>query len=124
VPNIIQEWFCRAAIRHGGMENNRHARQGAFFRRRRCLLTAGAAGAGFAAAQSARGLRFLDCECCAPRESGPVFGSAQSSGSAAQGKGIGSPGSLCSSLLGLANAKLDGEAAVAKREDSASGKTQ
>ncbi|AUX79172.1 P-type conjugative transfer protein TrbL [Sinorhizobium fredii] len=106
VPGIIQGVVHGASV-SGGMEAIRHGGQAASFVAGAAFLTAGAAGAGFAAAQAARaagssvmGSAFIGV--------GAGIGSAgKAAGSAAKEKAIGSPGAYAGSLLGLANAKLD-----------------
>ena len=106
VPNIIQGVVQGASVT-GGMETVRHGGQTASFATGAALLTAGAAGAGFAAAQSARA-GGSSVAGATLRGIGASFGSgAKAAGSAAKEKAIGSPGAYAGSILGLANAKLD-----------------
>jgi len=106
VPNIIQGVVQGASVT-GGMETIRHGGQTASFTTGAAFLTAGAAGAGFAAAQSARA-GGSSVAGATLRGIGASFGSgAKAAGSAAKEKAIGSPGAYAGSILGLANAKLD-----------------
>lgn len=106
VPNIIQGVVQGASVT-GGMETIRHGGQTASFATGAAFLTAGAAGAGFAAAQSARA-GGSSVAGATLRGIGASFGSgAKAAGSAAKEKAIGSPGAYAGSILGLANAKLD-----------------
>jgi len=106
VPNIIQGVVQGASVT-GGMETVRHGGQTASFATGAAFLTAGAAGAGFAAAQSARA-GGSSVAGATLRGIGASFGSgAKAAGSAAKEKAIGSPGAYAGSILGLANAKLD-----------------
>ncbi|ATU95401.1 P-type conjugative transfer protein TrbL [Phyllobacterium zundukense] len=107
VPNIIQGVVQGASV-SGGMEAIRHGGQAASFGAGGAFLAGGAAGAGFAAGQAARaaGSSFAGA---ALRGMASGIGSAvHATGSAAKEKAIGSPGAYAGSLLGLANAKLDG----------------
>lgn len=107
VPNIIQGVVHGASVT-GGMETIRHGGQAASFAAGAATLAAGAAGAGAAAAQSARAAGSSTAG-AALRGIGAAIGSgAKAAGSAAKEKVIGSPGAYAGSLLGLANAKLDG----------------
>jgi type IV secretion system protein TrbL len=107
VPNIIQGVVQGASVT-GGMETIRHGGQAASFAAGAAMLAAGAAGAGAAAAQSARAAG-SSAGGAALRGIGAAIGSgAKAAGSAAKEKAIGSPGAYAGSLLGLANAKLDG----------------
>lgn len=107
VPNIIQGVVQGASVT-GGMETIRHGAQAASFAAGAATLAAGAAGAGAAAAQSARAAGSSTAG-AALRGIGAAIGSgAKAAGSAAKEKAIGSPGAYAGSLLGLANAKLDG----------------
>jgi len=106
VPNIIQGVVQGASVT-GGMETIRHGGQAASFAAGAAFLTAGAAGAGYAAAQSARAGGSSTAGATL-RGIGASFGSgAQAAGSAAKEKAIRSPGAYAGSILGLANAKLD-----------------
>lgn len=107
VPNIIQGVVQGASVA-GGMESIRHGGQAASFAAGGAFLAAGAAGAGFAAGQAARAAGSSTAS-AALRGIGASFGSgAKAAGSAAKEKAIGSPGAYAGSILGLANAKLDG----------------
>lgn len=107
VPGIIQGVVQGASIT-GGMETIRHGGQAASFTAGAAMLAAGAARAGGAAAQSARSAGSSTAG-AALRGIGTAIGSgARAAGSAAKEKAIGSPGAYAGSLLGLANAKLDG----------------
>lgn len=106
VPNIIQGVVQGASVTRG-METISHGGQTASFATGAAFLTAGAAGAGFAAAQSARA-GGSSVAGATLRGIGASFGSgAKAAGSAAKEKAIGSPGAYAGSILGLANAKLD-----------------
>jgi type IV secretion system protein TrbL len=107
VPNIIQGVVQGASVT-GGLETIRHGGQAASFAAGAAALAAGAAGAGAAAAQSARAAGSSTAG-AALRGIGAAIGSGtKAAGSAAKEKAIGSPGAYAGSLLGLANAKLDG----------------
>ncbi|WP_425624847.1 P-type conjugative transfer protein TrbL [Agrobacterium radiobacter] len=107
VPGIIQGVVQGASVT-GGMETIRHGGQAASFTAGAAMLAAGAARAGGAAAQSARAAGSSTAG-AALRGIGTAIGSgARATGSAAKEKAIGSPGAYAASLLGLANAKLDG----------------
>lgn len=107
VPGIIQGVVQGASVT-GGMETIRHGGQAASFTAGAAMLAAGAARAGSAAAQSARSAGSSTAG-AALRGIGTAIGSgARAAGSAAKEKAIGSPGAYAGSLLGLANAKLDG----------------
>ncbi|SCY89303.1 P-type conjugative transfer protein TrbL [Rhizobium sp. NFACC06-2] len=107
VPGIIQGVVQGASVT-GGMETIRHGGQAASFTAGAAMLAAGAARAGGAAAQSARSAG-SSTGGAALRGIGTAIGSgARAAGSAAKEKAIGSPGAYAGSLLGLANAKLDG----------------
>lgn len=107
VPGIIQGVVQGASVT-GGMETIRHGGQAASFTAGAAMLAAGAARAGGAAAQSARSAGSSTAG-AALRGIGTAIGSgARAAGSAAKEKAIGSPGAYAGSLLGLANAKLDG----------------
>jgi type IV secretion system protein TrbL len=106
VPNIIQGIVQGASV-SGGMESIRHGGQAASFAAGGAFLAAGAVGAGFSAAQSARA-GGSSVAGAALRGMGASFGAgASAAGSAAKEKAIGSPGAYAGSILGLANAKLD-----------------
>lgn len=107
VPNIIQGVVQGASVT-GGMETIRHGGQAVSFAAGAATLAAGAARAGGAAAQSARAAGSSTTGATV-RGIGMAIGSgARAAGSAAKEKVIGSPGAYAGSLLGLANAKLDG----------------
>jgi type IV secretion system protein TrbL len=107
VPTIIQGVVQGATVT-GGMESIRHGGQGASFSAGAAFLAAGAAGAGYAAARSARAAGSSTAGAGA-RGIAASFGSAaRATGSAAKEKAIGSPGAYAGSILGLANAKLEG----------------
>ncbi|MCZ4432011.1 P-type conjugative transfer protein TrbL [Agrobacterium sp. SOY23] len=107
VPGIIQGVVQGASVTVG-METIRHGGQAASFTAGAAMLAAGAARAGSAAAQSARSAGSSTAG-AALRGIGTAIGSgARAAGSAAKEKAIGSPGAYAGSLLGLANAKLDG----------------
>ncbi len=106
VPNIIQGVVQGASV-SGGMETIRHGGQAASFAAGGAFLAAGAAGAGFNAAQAARAAG-SSVTGAALRGMGAGIGSAgKAAGSAAKEKAIGSPGAYAGSIMGLANAKLD-----------------
>lgn len=107
VPTIIQGVVQGATVT-GGMESIRHGGQGASFSAGAAFLAAGAAGAGYAAARSARAAGSSTAGAGA-RGIAASFGSVvRATGSAAKEKAIGSPGAYAGSILGLANAKLEG----------------
>lgn len=106
VPNIMQGVVQGASVT-GGMEVIRHGGQAASFAAGGLALAAGGASAGAAAYSTARsgGASFGSAALSALKGAGSV-GSALAS--AARDKTIGTPGAYAGSLLGLANAKLDG----------------
>ncbi|HEV7434101.1 MAG TPA: P-type conjugative transfer protein TrbL [Pseudorhizobium sp.] len=107
VPSIIQGVVQGVTVT-GGTESIRHGGQGASFAAGAAFLAAGAAGAGYAAARSARAAGSSTAG-AGVRGIAASFGSAaRAAGSAAKEKAIGSPGAYAGSLLGLANAKLEG----------------
>ncbi|MCW0021375.1 P-type conjugative transfer protein TrbL [Rhizobium sp. BT-226] len=108
VPNIMQGVVQGASV-SSGMEAIRHGGQAATFATGGAFLAAGTVGAGFAAAQAARAAG-SSVAGAALRGIGAGVGSgARAAGSAAKEKAIGSPGAYAGSILGLANAKLDGK---------------
>lgn len=107
VPSIIQGVVQGASV-SGGMESIRHGGQAASIAAGAGFLASGAARTGLAAGQSARAAG-SSLAGAALRGFGAGFGAASSAaGSAAKEKAIGSPGAYAGSILGLANAKLDG----------------
>ncbi|MEB2846613.1 P-type conjugative transfer protein TrbL [Endobacterium cereale] len=107
VPTIIQGVVQGASVT-GGMETIRHGGQAATFAAGAAMLAVSSGQAGVAAAQSARAAGSSTAG-AALKGMGTAFGSGMSAtGSAAKEKAIGSPGAYAGSLLGLANAKLDG----------------
>jgi len=107
VPSIIQGVVQGASVT-GGMESIRHGGQAASFAAGAAMLAVSSGRAGVAAAQSARAAGSSTAG-AALKGIGTAFGSGMSAtGSAAKEKAIGSPGAYAGSLLGLANAKLDG----------------
>ncbi|KAA3448154.1 P-type conjugative transfer protein TrbL [Mesorhizobium sp. SARCC-RB16n] len=107
VPNIIQGVVQGASV-SGGMEAIRHGGQAASFAAGGAFLAGGAAGAGFAAGQAARAAGSSFAGAAARGVGTGIWAAGQAAGSAAKEKAIGSPGAYAGSLLGLANAKLDG----------------
>ncbi len=107
VPTIIQGVVQGASV-SGGMEAIRHGSQAASFAAGGAFLAAGAAGAGFAAGQSARAAGSSFAGAALRGMGAGVWSAGAAAGSAAKEKAIGSPGAYAGSLLGLANAKLDG----------------
>ncbi|ULJ82706.1 P-type conjugative transfer protein TrbL (plasmid) [Rhizobium sp. C104] len=107
VPPIIQGVVQGASV-SGGMEAIRHGGQAASFAAGGAFLAGGAAGAGFAAGQSARSAGSSFAGAALRGMSAGVWSAGSAAGSAAKEKAIGSPGAYAGSLLGLANAKLDG----------------
>lgn len=109
VPTIIQGVVQGASVT-GGMETIRHGGQAASFAAGAAMLAISSGRAGIATAQSARAAGSTTAG-AALKGFGSVLGSGLSAaGSAAKEKAIGSPGAYAGSLLGLANAKLDGNA--------------
>ncbi|MDP9838595.1 type IV secretion system protein TrbL [Neorhizobium huautlense] len=107
VPTIIQGVVQGASVT-GGMETIRHGGQAASFAAGAAMLSVSSGRAGVAAAQSARAAGSSTVG-AALKGIGSALGSGMSAtGSAAKEKAIGSPGAYAGSLLGLANAKLDG----------------
>lgn len=106
VPPIIQGVVQGASIA-GGMEAIRHGGQAATFAAGGAFLGASAAGSGAASARAAHagGSSFVGA---ALRGMASGVGNAGwAAGSAAKDKAIAAPGAYASSLLGLANSKLD-----------------
>ncbi|MDQ0562988.1 type IV secretion system protein TrbL [Rhizobium mesoamericanum] len=114
VPPIIQGVVQGASV-SGGMEAIRHGGQAASFAAGGAFLTGGAAGAGFAAGQSARAAGSSFAGAALRGMSAGVWSAGQAAGAAAKEKAIGSPGAYAGSLLGLANAKLDGNRSGSSR---------
>jgi type IV secretion system protein TrbL len=107
VPTIIQGVVQGASVT-GGMETIRHGGQAASFAAGAAMLAISSGRAGIATAQSARAAGSTTAG-AALKGFGSVLGSGlAAAGSAAKEKAIGSPGAYAGSLLGLANAKLDG----------------
>ncbi|AYD05304.1 P-type conjugative transfer protein TrbL [Neorhizobium sp. NCHU2750] len=107
VPTIIQGVVQGASVT-GGMETIRHGGQVASFAAGSAMLAVNSGRAGAAATQSARAAGSSTAG-AALKGIETAFGSGMSAtGSAAKEKAIGSPGAYAGSLLGLANAKLDG----------------
>lgn len=107
VPPILQGVVQGASV-SGGMEAIRHGGQAASFAAGGAFLAGGAAGAGFAAGQAARAAGSSFAGAALRGMASGVGSAAQATGSAAKEKAIGSPGAYAGSLLGLANAKLEG----------------
>lgn len=110
VPSIMQGVVQGASV-SGGMEAIRHGSQAATFAAGGAFLGAGAARAGFAAGQSARAAGSTIAGATLRGMSASVTSAGKAAGSAAKEKAIGSPGAYAGTLLGLANAKLDGHRA-------------
>jgi len=107
VPGIIQGVVQGASVT-GGMETIRHGGQAASFAAGAAMLAVSSGRAGVGAAQSARAAGSSTAG-AALKGMGSAIGSGLSAaGSAAKEKAIGSPGAYAGTLLGLANAKLDG----------------
>jgi len=107
VPNIIQGVVQGVSVT-GGMEAVRHGGQASSAALGAAFLTMGGALAAF---QAARGARSGGSSVVGAALKGSVVGAgsiASATASAAKEKAIGSPGAHAGSLLGLANAKLDG----------------
>jgi type IV secretion system protein TrbL len=107
VPPIIQGVVQGASV-SGGMEAIRHGGQAASFTAGGASLAGGAAGAGFAAGQTARSAGTSFAGSVLRGMGAGLWSAGHAAGSAAKEKAIGSPGAYAGSLLGLANAKLDG----------------
>jgi type IV secretion system protein TrbL len=107
VPNIIQGVVQGASVT-GGMETIRHGGQAASSAAGAATLAVGSAGVGFAVAQSARAAGSSTAGAALRGIEAAIGSGAKAAGSAAKEKAIGSPGAYAGSLLGLANAKLDG----------------
>ncbi|KQZ46709.1 conjugal transfer protein TrbL [Rhizobium sp. Root149] len=107
VPPIVQGVVQGASV-SGGMEAIRHGGQAASFAAGGVALAAGAAGAGFAAGQAARSAGSSMAGAALRGMGSGIWSAGSAAGSAAKEKAIGSPGAYAGSLLGLANAKLDG----------------
>ncbi len=107
VPNIIQGVVQGASV-SGGMEAIRHGGQAASFAAGGAFLGAGATGAGFSAGHAARAAGSSFAGAALRGMSAGIGSAAGAVGSAAKEKAIGSPGAYAGSILGLANAKLDG----------------
>ncbi|KPF41402.1 P-type conjugative transfer protein TrbL [Rhizobium sp. AAP43] len=106
VPNIMQGVVQGASVT-GGMETIRHGGQAASAGLGAISLGAGAAISGYAAAKSAH-TSGAPPAAAAYQAARASLGSGFSAiGSAAKDKAIGAPGAHASTLLGLANAKLD-----------------
>lgn len=119
VPNIIQGVVQGASV-GGGMEAIRHGGQGASFAAGAAFLATGGAAAGAQAASSARASG-ASLSAAALRGVAHGIGAAgHAAGSAAKEKAIGSPGAHASSIMGLANAKLDQAANHENGKSSAS----
>ena len=107
VPNILQGVVQGVSI-SGGMEGIRHGAQAATFGAGAGFLATAAARSGLAAGQAARASG-SSLAGAALRGVASGIGSAGGAvGAAAREKAIGAPGAHAGSLLGLANAKLDG----------------
>jgi type IV secretion system protein TrbL len=107
VPNIIQGVVQGASVTTG-METIRHGGQTTSFAAGAAMLAANTARAGATAAQSAHAAGASRTS-AAMRGIGMAIGSgAKATGAAAREKAIGSPGAYAGTLLGLANAKLEG----------------
>lgn len=107
VPTIVQGVVQGASVT-GGMETIRHGGQAASFAAGAAMMAVSSGRAGVAAAQSSRAAGSSTAGATLKGIS-TAFGSGLSAtGSAAKEKAIGSPGAYAGSLLGLANAKLDG----------------
>ena len=107
VPNILQGVVQGASVT-GGMEAIRHGGQAASFATGVGFLAAGGLAAGMAAAQSSRA---AGASAIGATLRGLAHGAAatgHAAGAAARDKAIGAPGAHAASLMGLANAKLDG----------------
>ncbi|WP_312038856.1 P-type conjugative transfer protein TrbL [Pseudorhizobium tarimense] len=108
VPNIMQGVVQGASV-SGGMEVIRHGGQAAAFGLGAMALAGSAVSAAFAAARTARA-EGASLTGAALKGAGAGIGAAGSAVmSAATDKAIGAPGAYGSSLLGLANAKLNGQ---------------
>lgn len=114
VPNILQGVVQGASV-SGGMEAIRHGGQAASFATGAGFLAAGGAAAGIAAAQAARAAGASMVGSTLRGMAQGASASARAAGSAAKDKAIGAPGAHAASLMGLANAKLDGSAAGTPR---------
>ncbi|MUZ74767.1 P-type conjugative transfer protein TrbL [Agrobacterium vitis] len=114
VPPIIQGVVQGASV-SGGMEAIRHGGQAASFAAGGVALAAGAAGAGFAAGQAARSAGSSMAGAALRGMGSGVWSAGSAAGSAAKEKAIGSPGAYAGSLIGLANAKLDGNRSSSSR---------
>lgn len=107
VPPIIQGVVQGASV-SGGMEAIRHGGQAASFAAGGAFLGATAARAGAETAQSARAGGSSMASAALRGMASTVGNAGWAAGAAAKEKAIGSPGAYAGSLLGLANAKLDG----------------
>lgn len=106
VPNIMQGVVQGASV-SGGMEALRHVGQAASFATGAGFLAAGGVAAGIAAAGAARA---AGSSAAGAVVSGMISGTGaagRAAAAAAKDKAIGSPGAHASSIMGLANAKLD-----------------
>ncbi|NKK60029.1 P-type conjugative transfer protein TrbL [Rhizobium leguminosarum bv. viciae] len=106
VPNILQGVVQGVSV-SGGMEVIRHGGQAASFALGAGILAGGGASAGFAAARAARAEGASMTGAALRGIGAGLSATGEAVGSAAKEKAIGSPGAHASSVLGLANAKLD-----------------
>ncbi|UWU19520.1 P-type conjugative transfer protein TrbL (plasmid) [Rhizobium sullae] len=107
VPPIIQGVVQGASV-SGGMEAIRHGGHAASFAAGGAFLGATAARAGAETAQTARAGGSSIASAALRGMASTIGNAGWAAGSAAKEKAIGSPGAYAGSLLGLANAKLDG----------------
>ncbi|MBW9054602.1 P-type conjugative transfer protein TrbL [Rhizobium mesosinicum] len=106
VPNIIQGVIQGVSVGNG-MEVIRHGSQAASLAAGAGFLAAGSASAGMAAARSARAGGASMAGAILSGMAEGIGAAGKATGSAMKEKAIEAPGSHASSLLGLANSKLD-----------------
>ncbi|MBB3313392.1 type IV secretion system protein TrbL [Rhizobium sp. BK196] len=117
VPNIIQGVIQGVSVGNG-MEVIRHGGQAASFAAGAGFLVAGSASAGMAAARSSRAGGASIAGAISSGMAEGVGAAGKATASAMKDKAIDAPGSRASSLIGLANAKLDQARMTAARPSS------
>ena len=106
VPNIMQGVVQGASV-FSGMEALRHGGQAASFAAGSGFLATGAMSVGYAAGQSARASGSTLAGAVLRGMASGAGAAGQAVASAAKDKAIGAPGAYASSIMGLANAKLE-----------------